>query len=198
MKIKTEMLKGGKAAKKAAETLSKGGIIIYPTETSYGIGVDATNDKAVKKIIELKKRNKSKGILIAFSDLRMARKYLVITKDAEKLAKAFMPGPLSLIVRSKSDMKKNVGFRIPNNETVLKIIRKFGKPITTTSANLSGKGNIYKIKDAAALFGGKADLIIDGGNLKKTKPSTVYDVAERKILRKGPVSEKKISKALKQ
>jgi L-threonylcarbamoyladenylate synthase len=76
------------------------------------------------------------------------------------------------------------------------MIKKLGKPITATSANISGEGDLYKIKDVMKIFDNKANLIIDGGNLKKRSTSTVFDVMERKILRKGPVSEKKILSVL--
>lgn len=194
----TEIIKisDKKVVTRATYILSNGGIIIYPTETIYGIGVDATNDKAVKKVMQIKKRSKSKHMLIAFSDLKMTKKYLVITKRAEKLVEAFMPGPLSLIVETKKE-KRRVGFRIPDNKFVLSLIRKVGKPITSTSANISGKENLYKIKDIIKTFDGKVAMIIDAGNIPKRKASTLYDTIEGKIVRKGPISEKKILTALK-
>ena len=197
--MKTEIIKinSSKAIPKALEILKNGGMVIYPTETLYGIGVDATNDKAVLKLIKIKKRVGEKKFLTAFSDIKMARKFLVITKKAGMLAKEFMPGPLSLIVYTKGKPERKVGFRIPDNKFVLSVIRKLGKPITSTSANISGKENLYKIKDIMKTFDGKADLIIDGGNIPKRKPSTVYDVTEGKILRKGPISEKQIQATLK-
>lgn len=197
--MKTEIIKAmhRKAVTKAAEVLGKGGIIIYPTETLYGIGADATDDKAVKEVIAIKKRSKTKHMLIAFSDLKMAKKYLVITKKAELLAEAFMPGPLGLIVETKSKPVRRVGFRIPDNKFVLSLIRKLGKPITSTSANISGKEDLYKIKDIIKTFNGKVGMIIDAGNLPKRKASTVFDTATMKIVRKGPVSEKQIRAALK-
>ncbi len=195
--MKTKIIKATSkdAVPDAIKVLSSSGIIIYPTETCYGLGADATNDRAVKNIIDVKKRVKEKKISIAFSDIRMAKQYMVVTKKAEKLAKAFMPGPLTLIVENKSS-KRKVGFRIPDNKFVLRLIRKFGKPITATSANISGKSELYKIKDIIKTFDGKVDLILDGGNLAKARPSTVYDVLDRKILRKGPISEKKIKDVL--
>jgi L-threonylcarbamoyladenylate synthase len=182
------------AIAKAVAILSSGGIVVYPTETCYGIGADATSDDAVKKVIRIKKRDKGKKISIAFSDLKMAKRYVVMTKRAEKLAKAFMPGPLTLIVESKG--KKKVGFRVPDNNLVRRIIKKLGKPITTTSANISGKGELYKIRDVVKAFSGKADLILDAGNLPRKKPSTVFDTTNMKILRMGPISEKDIKSIL--
>ncbi len=197
--MKTEIIKinSSKAIAKSVDILNRGGLVICPTETLYGIGVDATNDRAVKKVLKIKKRSKSRHMLIAFSDLRMAKKYLVITRKAGTFAKTFMPGPLSLIVETKSKPKRKVGFRIPDNKFVLNVIRKLGKPITSTSANISDKKNLYKIKGIIKTFNGKVDLIIDAGDIPKRKASTVYDVLEGKILRKGPISEKQILAALK-
>ena len=196
--MKTEILKiNNSTIVKAVHVLSKGGIIIYPTETVYGIGADATNDKAVKKVIDVKKRLPSKHIIVAVSDLKMAKKYAVVTKKAEILAKKFMPGPLTLVVESKSRPARKIRFRIPDNKFVLSIIRKFGKLITTTSANISGRENLYKIKDIIKSFDGKVDMIIDAGNIPKRKPSTVFDVLEGKVVREGSISEKKILDALK-
>jgi len=200
--MKTEVLKAGKkAASRSAEVLAGGGMIIYPTETVYGIGADATSDKAVKKVIAVKKRSPSKHIIIAVSDLRMARKYAIITKKVELLAKAFMPGPLTLILESKEPTRnaarRRIRFRMPDNKFVLSLIRKFGKPITTTSANISGGENLYKIKDIIKTFDGKVDLIIDAGNIPKRRPSTVFDTIEMKVVREGSISEKQILAALK-
>ena len=200
--MKTEVLKAGKkAASRSAEVLAGGGMIIYPTETVYGIGADATSDKAVKKVIAVKKRSPSKHIIIAVSDLRMARKYAIITKKVELLAKAFMPGPLTLILESKEPTRnaarRRIRFRMPDNKFVLSLIRKFGKPITTTSANISGGENLYKIKDIIKTFDGKVDLIIDAGNIPKRKPSTVFDTIEMKVVREGSISEKQVLAALK-
>ena len=196
--MKTEIMKitDKKTITRTVEILGNGGIVIYPTETIYGIGADASNDKATKKVIEIKKRSASKHILIAFSDLRMAKKYIVITKRTEILSKSFMPGPLSLIVETKTNSRK-VGFRIPDNKFILSVIRKLGKPITSTSANISGKENLYKIKDIIKAFDGKVDLIIDAGNITKRKASTVFDTTTMKVVREGPISEKEINAVLK-
>lgn len=196
--MKTETLKvtDKKAVQRATEVLAAGDLIIYPTETLYGIGADATSDKAVKKVITVKKRSPSKHIIVAVSDLKMARRYAIITKKVEILAKTFMPGPLTLILESKIN-KRRIRFRIPDNKFVLSVIKKFGKPITTTSANISGQQNIYKIKDIIKTFDGKVALIIDAGNIPKRKPSTVFDTIEMKVVREGPISEKQILAALK-
>lgn len=194
----TEIIKAGdkNAIQRSLDVLNSGGIVIYPTETCYGIGADATNDKAVAKIGKIKKRPAGKHISIAFPGLKMAKNYLVITKNAEKLTKEFMPGPLTLVVQSKTSPASTIGFRIPDSHFARKLIKTFGKPITSTSANVSGKGELYSMKEVAKTFDGLADLIIDAGTLKRTKPSTVYDVANGRVLRKGPVTERRIKHAL--
>lgn len=174
----------------AAKLLKHGGIIIYPTETCYGMGCDATNARAVAKIHKLKKQSKNKPITIIVSDTRMAKKYCVIDKGVEKLIRKHMPGPLTLIVRKKKLpnilAKKNVGFRISSNKIATELARKLGKPITATSANIHGKPEIYDAKKLS-LFTGRVDMILDAGKLRRRKPSTIYDCVSGKIIRKGPV-----------
>lgn len=179
------------AAKNAASVLRKGGIIIYPTETQYGMGADVANRKAVKKIFVIKQRPEEKKIIWAFSDVAMIKKYFKLDRQQEKLCRALMPGPFTLVISGQA-------FRIPDNDTARKIIRKFGMPVTTTSANISGRKAPAKIKEIIKLFDGKVDVIIDGGDLPARKPSTVFDWETKIILRKGPVSRKGIEKALHQ
>lgn len=196
--MKTEILKATdkKAVAKAVDVLQKGGLIIYPTETVYGIGADATSDAVVKKVIAVKKRSIAKHIIVAVCDINMARKYAVMTKRAEILTKTFMPGPLSLVVESKIGRRK-IRYRIPDSKFVRSVVRKLGKPITSTSANISGGENLFKIKDIIRVFDGKVDMIIDAGNIPKRKPSTVFDTIAMEVVREGPISEKQILAALK-
>ncbi len=176
--------------KKAVNILKKGGIIVYPTETSYGLGCDWINKKACRKIYKIKGRMKVKKLSIIVSDLKMAKKYLKINKEHEKLIKKFMPGPLTLISLD------NVAFRISSNKTARNISLMLKKPIVSTSANISGNEDNYRIKNVIKIFSSKVDAIIDGGNLKKRKPSTVFDVKNKIVVRRGPVKEKDIHKFL--
>lgn len=177
------------AIQKAVSILEKGGLLVYPTETCYGLGADATNKKAVAKVFRVKGRDADKKIAFAVSSLQMAKKYFRINDDAEKLVKAFMPGPLTLIVKGNS-------FRIPLNKFVLELIEKFGRPITATSTNISGQEPIYSTDEIISIFAGNVDLIVDAGNLPLRKVSTVFDVDSRKILREGQISEHEIMKFL--
>lgn len=187
-----------KDAAKAAAALRNGGLIIYPTETQYAIGADATSRQALEKVFAVKRRPEEKKLIIAFSSLAMAGKYLKLGKEATVLARHFMPGPLTLVVKSTKGlaMKGDAAFRIPDNAAALAVIRRFGKPVTTTSANISGDRPIYRIKDIINTFSGKVDVVMDAGDLPRRGPSTVFDMQSRKILRKGPVSLKDIRKVL--
>ena len=183
------------AVKYAISILKQGGLVIYPTESSYGIGADFNNNEAKKRIYAIKKRAKSKQLSVIAGSLAAMRRYAIIENDASLLAGKFMPGPLTLVVKRKG--RGTIAFRISSHPFALALAKLYGKPITATSANIAGKKAVYKIGDAIKKFGGKVDLIIDGGYLPRRNPSTVYDVEKKKILRKGPVSEKDITKALK-
>lgn len=184
---------GKEAIEEAIKTLKRGGVIVYPTETSYGLGADYTNKRAIKKIFKIKKRA-DKKLSVIVSSLFVIKKYAIIDEDAEKLVREFMPGPLTLVVKKRE--KGTIAFRISSNEIAFSIAKKFKKPIIATSANISGLGDNYEIKKIREIFEDKVDLIIDGGNLRKRKPSTIYDVENRKILREGPITEKMINRVL--
>lgn len=201
MKTTVIKSKGENAVRAAVNALKKGGIVIYPTETSYGIGADATKSNAIRKIFRLKARENGKPISIIISSLAMAKKYAFIDALSRKLIKQFMPGPLTLISKKKNlpDIlsKNTIAWRIPSHPFALALVKKSGRPITATSANLSGKRQLYRIKEVAKTFSGCVDLIIDAGNLPRRSPSTVFDTINQKILRKGPVKEKGIAAYLK-
>ncbi len=178
----------------AVEILQKGGIIIFPTDTSYGLAADATNPQAIKKIYQIKGRDFNKPISVIVSDIKMAKKYAMITPLVQKLFQAFLPGPLTLVLPS-------IGIRVPNLKLCLRLAKKLGKPYTATSANLSGQPDCYSVDQIKKQLGNKIkliDLIIDAGTLPKIPPSTVLDLTKSppKILREGPISQKQIQKVL--
>lgn len=191
----TIMKVNDKAIRTAAKILHGGGIVIYPTESSYGIAADATNSKAIKKIFAIKKRPHEKNIPIIVADKKMASRYLLLTEDHKKLLR-LMPGPLTLTAQKKFPAKYLGGFRISSNKAAEGLSKRLGKPLTATSANISGRKPLYRIKDVIKTFG-SVDLIIDSGDLPKRIASTVFSVEERKIIRKGPITKKEILSALK-
>ena len=202
--VKTIIAKANKNnIKKAVRILRKGGLVIYPTETCYGLGADATNVKAIRRVYKIKKRSYSKPIHIIVSNLRMMERYGEITKEIRFLVKKFMPGPLSIVTRKKKTIPKvlnpkEITFRIPGHLIALKLVKEFKKPITTTSANISEQPPLYKIKDVIRTFENKVEMIFDCGNLKKTKPSTFINMKSKpKILREGPIKGKVILRELK-
>ena len=199
MKI-IELKKEQEVIKLVLAVLRKGGLVIYPTETCYGIGGDATNSKAVKKVLEFKGSRGGKPISIAVSNKRMAEKYVIINETADNLYKKFLPGPLTVVSKSRGKTigaleanKGTLGIRIPKYPLLIKIIKEFGKPITSTSANTSGKKTPYCLKDVLKYTSKKRleliDLFIDGGRLPFHLPSTVVDTTlnELATLRKGEI-----------
>ena len=130
----------------------------------------------------------------------MAKEYAVIGKDAEALMKKFMPGPLTLVVKKKSlpdELSEDtVALRISSHRFANSMVKNFGKPVTATSANISGKNPVYNIDEIKDVFMGKVSVIVDAGSLKKRKPSTIYDVANKAIIRQGKITRNQIERAL--
>ena len=187
----------------AAQALGDGAVVIYPTETCYGLGCDATDETAVKRVFEIKKRNGKKALPIIVSDRRMAEQYCYITGTAKALIRKFMPGPLTLVVKARGNLPKaltansgKIAFRISGNKTANVLAQALGKPIVATSANIEGKPEIYSGKEAIEKFAQCVDIIIDAGALPKRKPSTIYDTLSNKVLRSGEIKERQIRKAL--
>ena len=191
---------GEKAEVKAVSVLKRGGLIIYPTETLYGIGADATNALAVKKLSQYKERPFNKPYSIAVSDRKMAEEYAKLNQTAENLYKEFLPGPLTVISKGKHKVAPGIesedgtlGIRIPDYKFVTDIIKSFCKPITSTSANASYKKRPYKISDIFENISAKQkaliDLVIDAGELPHNEPSTVIDTTldDPVTLRQGEI-----------
>lgn len=203
--IKTD----GNSIDKAVEILKRGGLVIYPTETLYGIGADATNPKAIKKLTQYKERPFGKPYSIAVADQKMAEEYAEINSTAKNLYKQFLPGPLTIISKGKGKVAPGVesedgalGIRIPDYKLIRDIIKAFKKPITSTSANASYKKRPYKVSDILENISKKQesliDLIIDGGKLPKNDPSTVIDTTldDMVTLRQGKIKFNKENEIL--
>jgi len=191
-----------KILRKIAGEIKKGEIVVYPTETCYGLGTNALKEDSVKRVYEIKRRPLESNITVIVDSLKTAKKYGKLNKTAEKLARKFMPGPLTLIVERRKNFpeitNKDFAFRISSNPIAFKLASYCKVPITATSANLHGKQPIYSGKEAIRTFAGKVDIILNAGNLKKMKPSTILSVKNKeiKIIRKGPIPMKKIASFL--
>lgn len=184
----------------AVKALKKGGIVAIPTESSYGLACDPFNEKAVRKLHELKKEPMDKPVLLLVATRQMIQEIAELTPQTELLIEKFMPGPLTLLAKKKRSVpdlisKEKVAFRIPDNKIAIEISKKFGKPITGTSANLHGEKPAFSPEEVRKYFG-KDFSIVDGGKLEENAPSTIYDAEEKKVIRKGPISEAELKKAL--
>lgn len=193
-----------KGIKKAANTILKGGLVIYPTETVYGLGCLPSDTDASRRVCEVKQRT-SKPLPLICSDIKSAKKIVVFNPVAETLAEKFWPGPLTLILPNKVNYsiwvnpdKKTLGVRIPNSDVARKLAKLSGGVIVSTSSNVSGEDPPITAKEAEMQLGKKVDLILDGGTLSSQLPSTILDLSgdHLKILRSGPVTEEEIIKAL--
>ena len=196
-----------KILKKSIEIIKKGGVIVCPTDTVYGLIADATNEKAVKKVFQIKKRTFQKPIPIFVKDLKMARSLAEINKTQEKFLKKIWPGKVTVILKVKNQkfpkcvvsVDKKIGLRIPNYKIINQLLLILKCPLTGTSANISGKKESTKIKEVLDQFEGQKfqpDLILDFGDLKSSLPSTAIDLTNFEILRKGAISKNEIYEIL--
>lgn len=186
---------------KAARIMKEGGVIIFPTESSYGIGVDALNSAAIKKIAPIKGQPEEKNISIIVADLEQAKRFGKINEEAEKLVQKFMPGPLTLVVEKQPSVpdllaERTIAFRISGNRVAREICSALGNAVTATSANMHGRPSTYSARDVIKEFNSRVHMIIDAGELPHSAPSTIYDVAQKKVLRLGPITETQIRLAL--
>lgn len=184
---------------KAVEIILQGGVIVYPTDTCYGIGCDATNPVAIEKIFRIKGREKDKPLPLIASSIEMIEKYVFLEERAIKLFKAF-PG-ISIALKKKGNAipdivnKEKLAFRIPSNEISKRLSELSDKPIISTSANRSGDPSPYSIKEVKSSLKDslkEIDLFIDSGILDKNPPSTIVDLVDRMVGRIGKIKEKQI------
>lgn len=176
----------------ALHVLKNGGIVLYPTDTVYGLAVNINDTNALKRLYNLKKRPTNKPISICISDLGWLDKVAVVDRGVKDKVSQLLPGPFTIIL-TKTDLvspmltagTEKIGIRIPDNPWCAQLSREF--PITTSSANLSGMETLSSISKIIDQLGQKVDLVLNAGNCKKSEPSTVIDFTSKtpKILRKG-------------
>ena len=191
-----EILNANDAAlERCIEALSKGELIIYPTDTLYGIGADATVQSAIDKVFVAKRRKPDNVVSVAVKSAAAAEDLAVFNPLARKLAEAFLPGPLTMILKSKSNMKflskdGKIGIRVPENDFTLSLLKKYDRPIVATSANISGGQDPKEISDIPNEIIECASVVVDYGKTKYAAPSTVVDVSSGTInvLREGALS----------
>ena len=192
------------ALHRAAELLSQGGLVAFPTDTVYGVGALASDPHAITQLYVVKGRAEEKAIPILLSDPAQLEQVVQEVNDmALRLAEKFWPGALTLVLPKHPSLsaeissQPTVGVRMPDHPVALALMRLSG-PLAVTSANLSGGANAVTAEQVLEQLGGRIPLILDGGQTPGGSPSTVVDCtgAEPRILRQGPISLKEIRKAL--
>lgn len=171
--------------------LKQGGVIIYPTDTTYALGGDATNEAAMAKIFRIKSRDESKTLPIIVKSLEAAREWVYFSESEEELAERYWPGPLTLLLEAKDTalaktvIKDNrVAVRVPDNKIAQELSAHLGAPLSATSANLAGSGIFYKTKDVIQSLAANinlVDYIIDAGPLLERGVSTMARLADGRI-----------------
>lgn len=174
----------------AVKFLENSGVVICPTDTVYGFLALADNKKAVDKIYKIKKRPKSKPLAVFVKDFKAANELANINEKQKKVIKNKWPGKYTFVLeRKKAKLydggKTTIALRIPKYKFLNNLLKKINKPLTQTSVNVSGSLALTKINDIIEQFSRRDVLIINGGNLKKVKPSKIIDLTNNnKILRK--------------
>jgi L-threonylcarbamoyladenylate synthase len=185
----------------ASEVIANGGVIAFRTDTFYGLGVDPFNAAAVARLRELKGREDSKPILLLISDAEQVERLIAFCSDEFKIAaREFWPGPLTIVARAVGELPEEitagtgtVGVRLPAGESVRELVRQCGGVLTATSANPAGHEPARSAQEVASYFRGYLqsglDLIVDGGEVTATEPSTVLDVlaSPPRIVREGAI-----------
>jgi L-threonylcarbamoyladenylate synthase len=191
---------------KGVRILQQGGVIVYPTDTVYGLGADAFNSTAVERIYKIKNRPKHRQFPLLIADVeRLATLAEPIPEIAWFLARRFWPGGLTLVLPKTDSLpaylvpEPTVAVRVPNHPVCLALIQHLGNPIIGTSANISGQPAALTAEEVGQQLGGKIDFIINGGKCPGGKESTVVDITRESpiILRQGIIPSDEIDKAYK-
>ncbi|MBE9527719.1 MAG: threonylcarbamoyl-AMP synthase [Proteobacteria bacterium] len=205
-KTRPLILEKNSALARAVEAIRAGGVVAYPTETFYALGVDPFNSAAVERLLKLKVRPDGKPISLIIKDACVLR---TITPELStvvlKLSRAFWPGPLTIVLRAVESIPEaitagsgSVGVRVSSSPVAGRFAAELSTPITATSANPAGAAPPVTAKEVIDFFGSSIDVIIDGGTLPGAPASTVVDAtgAKPEILRAGTIGAKEIEAVL--
>lgn len=187
--------------KELVDALKQGASFVYPTETCYGLGADATSDDAVKKLFEIKERPQNKPMLVVFSSVETAKQYVEWDSVLDAISAKYWPGPLTVVVSVKENAPfshflvgtdRTIAFRISSHPLVQRITTELGGPVVSTSANIAGGENPYSVEAVLKSFAEKGmqpDFVIDAGTLPYSSPSTIVKIKDKKfeVLRQGDI-----------
>jgi len=209
LKVNPENLRESEEAiVEAAKVMLEGGTAVFPTDTVYGLGCDATNEAAVSRVFRIKGRDEKKPLSVIVRDLEMAEKVAFVDRKLERALAAVWPAAVTVILWRRHKLpdiltggRETIGLRIPDYKFTYWLAENMGRPYVATSANVSGEAAVTKIEEVLKYFEKKSprpDLILDAGDLKFCEPSTVLDLtaAKPKIVRIGPVSKKQLMEIL--
>ena len=197
------------AIQKAIAVLRLGGAIVYPTDTLYALGANAMEPQSIERVFKIKNREREKPLPIAVRNIKWAKELSFIYKREERFLNKVWPGSTTVVLPKRNVVpdiltagRPSVAMRIPDHQFVEKLLARFGYPITSTSANVSGQAPSRKMSDIIGLFEKseyQPTLVIDAGDLPESEPSTVIDLtgSQPKILRVGPSRPEKLMKLLK-
>ncbi|MFW9844746.1 MAG: L-threonylcarbamoyladenylate synthase [Candidatus Thorarchaeota archaeon] len=197
---------------RAAEIIRSGGVIVYPTDTSYGLGCDARNSDALERLVAIKRRDRRLGVPLLFNDLGQCETYHEFGSLEKIIARLFWPGFLTLIVEARPEVpdhitvdRSTIAIRVPNHVIPRGIAHKIGGPLVGTSANRSGGTSPFDVTVAMDQLGDEVDLYIDGGPSPSSANSTIIGVEgieegkplNIKVYREGQLTIKQLSESLK-
>ncbi|MGD8300179.1 MAG: L-threonylcarbamoyladenylate synthase [Nitrosopumilaceae archaeon] len=183
---------------KASKIISKGGVVVFPTDTVYGIGCDPYNKSSVEKIYQIKKRSKEKPLPILGYSMSTINEIVQFDDKSKKIAEVFWPGPLTLVLKLKDDKLKEIlrvnkiGVRVPNNQCLLDILRD-SKFLIGTSANYSGESSFTNSKECSEKLK-EYDIFVDGGNISSKGESTILEISHGELVihREGALRKEEI------
>jgi len=187
--IKFERGAAEKALYRAKNAVLEGKILIYPTDTVYGIGGDALNPDVVKKVRKIKGMEENKPVSVMMSDLSMIEEYCEVGLWEEIILKKYLPGPFTFILKKRKEMPvskdKTIGVRVPEFEFCNRLSEEVGRPIISTSANRSGKSAPTTFQEIEKKVLEAADVAVDRGPTRYQRSSDVVDLVHKKIIRTG-------------
>lgn len=180
----------------AGEVVREGGLVVYPTETVYGLGADALDAEAVERVFEAKGRARDKPVSLGVPDVETATEHVLATERETAFMYEFLPGPVTVLCQRREHVpdiltagREQVGVRVPAHQTALALYRTAGTPVTATSANLSGRPSVTDPADLDEEFLKRVDHVVDSGPTDGTE-STVVDVEAGEIHRRGSLADR--------
>ena len=195
------------AIAQAVRTLDKGGLVVLPTDTVYGLAAAADDRAALEKLFAAKSRPRDKPVVVMVADGKAAMRLVEFPEAARQLAQAFWPGPLTLVLPWQASFtistavtagQPTIGLRVPDHPAALAILRAFGRPLAVTSANPSGAESAVEAWQIEAELGKQADLVLDGGAAPLGIESTILEVTAGgpRLLRRGALQLEDLAEAL--